>query len=436
MEPTRSGWNPHDEPDALIPRVLAERAVSPLYQPIVDLATGTVAGAEALARGPAGSSVEFPDALFAAAARTGLLPLVDQLCAARAIEVARDAPDGAPPLLFVNAEPAALSHPFTPELVDAINSERPYRIVLEFTERALASHPAALLTIASQVHQTDGALALDDVGADPLSLAFLPLVEPEVVKLDMHLLRDPHARHTVETAAVVGAYAERCGAVVLAEGIETEEDLATARALGARWGQGWLFGRPGPLGAVSGLPVHRSARLRSPRPGLHLPSGTPFSVASARHHSRVGDQRTVDGLTEYLLSLASGSGPYTLVLGAYPDPEVGRSWLPRLVPAAGTAAFAGIVGPSLAGPDPRPVRVVPVTGPGDAETALAVVSPQGTAALCVRPGPGGSVDFVLTHDPDLVHAVARMVLWRMGSAAGRGVSPTDHRWDSTVAAAR
>ncbi|MBG0827682.1 EAL domain-containing protein [Planomonospora sp. ID67723] len=436
MEPTRSGWNPYDEPDALIPRVLAEHAVFPLYQPIIDLATRTVVGAEALARGPAGSPVEFPDALFTAATRAGLLPLLDQLCATRAMEIARDAPDGAPPLLFINAEPAALSHPFTPELVDVINSERPYRTVLEFTERALASHPAALLAIASQVHQTGGALALDDVGADPLSLAFLPLVEPEVVKLDMHLLRNPHARHTVETAAMVSAHAERCGAVVLAEGIETEEDLLTAQALGARWGQGWLFGRPAPLSAISGLPVHHSTRLRSPRPELHLPSGTPFNVASARHRSRAGDQRTIDGLIEYLLSLASNAGPYSLVLGAYPDPVVGRSWLPRLASLAGTAAFVGISGPALAGADPHPVRAVPVTGPADAETALAVVGPQGTAALCVRPGPGDSVDFVLTHDPDLVHAVARMLLWRMGSAAGRTGSPADHRWGSTVAAVR
>nr|BFE81372.1 hypothetical protein GCM10020093_039730 [Planobispora longispora] len=98
-----------------------------------------------------------------------------------------------PPLVFLNAEPAALNHPYTPELLAVVHSERPYRAVLEFTERALADHPAALLNIAAGVQQTDGALALDDVGADPLSLAFLPLIEPEVIKLDMHLLRDPHA---------------------------------------------------------------------------------------------------------------------------------------------------------------------------------------------------------------------------------------------------
>jgi EAL domain-containing protein (putative c-di-GMP-specific phosphodiesterase class I) len=412
----RAGWDPHDDPAALIPRVLAERAVFPRYQPIVDLATRTLVGVEALARGPGGSPIEFPDALFAAATRAGLMPLLDQLCAARAMEIARDARDTVPPLVFINAEPAALDRPLTPDLLAAINSDRPYRIVLEFTERALSTNPAALLTIAGGVHRGTGALALDDMGADPLSLAFLPLIEPEVVKLDMHLLRDPHAPGTIETAATASGYAERTGAVVLAEGIETEDDLVTAQALGARWGQGWLFGRPGPLSAVAGWPVHPYARLRPPRPDLHLPPGTPFSLAAVRHHSRAGDQRMVEALTRHLLSLAECAGPHTVVLSAYPDQAVGQAWLPGLASVAGTAAFVGAVGPALPGADRHPVRLA--AGPADwTETVLAVVSPQATAALCVRPGSGDGVDFVLTHDPDLVHAVARILLGRVGGSA-------------------
>ncbi len=439
MEPTdwRGGWDPRDDPAVFIPRLLAERAVFPVYQPIMDLATRTVVGVEALARGPAGSPIEFPDALFAAATRAGLMPLLDQLCAARAMEVARDAPEGVPPLVFVNAEPAALNQPLTPDLLAVVNSERPYRTVLEFTERALAAHPAALLTIANSVHQSGGALALDDVGADPLSLAFLPLIEPEVVKLDMHLLRQPHAPGTIETTAMVSGYAERSGAVVLAEGIETEEDLAVARALGARWGQGWLFARPGPLSAIAGWPVHPYARLRPSRPDLHLPSGTPFSLAAARHHSRTGDQRMVDALTEYLLSLASSTGGYTVVLGAYPDPVVGLAWLPRLASLADTAAFVGAAGPALGTTaDPVRIAVAPATGPAGTETVLVVVGPHATGALCVRPGSGDSVDFVLTHDSDLVHAVARMLLRRLDTAAERLNPPLVDRWAPPTTVAR
>ena len=432
------GWDVRADLAGLIPQMLARRAIYPLYQPIVDLATRTLVGVEALARGPAGSPVEFPDALFSAAVRAGLMPQLDQLCAARSVEIARDAGEIVPPLLFINAEPAALNHPLTPDLVAAISSPRSFRLVLEFTERALATHPAALLDVAYGVHRGSGALALDDVGAEPLSLAFLPLIEPEVVKLDMHLLRAPHAAATIDTATTVCAYAERTGAMVLAEGIETEDDLVTAQGLGARWGQGWLFGRPGPLSALAGRPVHPYARLRTARPDLHLPTGTPFGLASIRHFGRSGGQQTVDGLTGHLMSLAAHAGPHAVVLGAFPDPAVGEGWLPGLTALADTAAFVGIVGPSLAGADPRGVRVAtaPAAGPAGTETVLAVVGPHATAALCARPGPGDSLEFVLTHDPDLVHAVARLLFRRLGTVPERPDASVANRSSAPVTAIR
>jgi hypothetical protein len=121
----------------------------------------------------------------------------------------------------------------------------------------------------------------------------------------------------------------------------------------------------------------------------------------------------VDGLTDYLLSVAMRTGSHTVVLGAYPDLTVGRAWLPRL--ASLTAAFVGIVGPALAGVEPRQVRLTaaPAPIPGGTETVLAVFGPHAAVALCVRPGHRGGVDFVLTHDPNLVHAVARMLMWRL-----------------------
>ncbi|OJF13002.1 EAL domain-containing protein [Couchioplanes caeruleus] len=436
MSPTTrdAGRSPRDEAAALIPKVLAERAIFPLYQPIVDLSTRSIVGVEALARGPAGSLVEYPDVLFGAADRAGLMPLLDQLCFGRAVELARAAGDVTPPLVFINAEPAVLDNAMTPELVAELGAERSFRIVMELTERALAAVPAGLLHIAGVVHHGGGALALDDVGADPLSMAFLPLLEPEVVKLDMHLLRDPYAPYTIETTAMAGAYADRTGAVVLAEGIETEADLAIAQALGARWGQGWLFAKPGPLSAIADWPVHHSARLRPSRPDLHEPAGTPFSIAAARHHSRTGDQPLLDGLTEYLWTQATGTGSYAVVLGAYADPATGHVWLPRLATAAETASFVGVVGPALPGSVPPSVRhaTTPADGPEPTETVLAVIGPHCAVALCIRPDAG---DFVLTRDPDLVHAIGRMLLRRLGTAAERQSPPIiDRQAGRTVTA--
>ena len=114
----------------------------------------------------------------------------------------------------------------------------------------------------SAAHASAGhGIALDDVGADVRSLALLPLVEPDVIKLDLRLVQD---RPSTDQAAIVSAVAaehERTGAQILAEGIETEAHVTLARSLGATLGQGWHFGRPGPLAARC------RARARAPRHG-------------------------------------------------------------------------------------------------------------------------------------------------------------------------
>lgn len=406
-----------DAAAALIPEVLEARSIFPVYQPIMDLSTGTVVAVEALARGPAGSPVEFPGMLFAAATRAGKLESLDQLCVTRALEVARDEGDVVPPLVFVNVEPTVLNVGPIAELQAAVRSER-FRVVVELTERGLADHPSGMLSVVNLANQDGNAIALDDVGTDPLSLAFLPLVEPDAVKLDMHLLRDPHAPGTIQAATVVSGYAERSGAVVIAEGIESEKDLATAQTLGARWGQGWLFGQPGPLNAITRWPANRQARLRATRPDTRLPSGNPYRVAAMRQPSRTGDKSTVDGLTDYLLSQATRVGSPAVVLASCPDSAAGRALLQRLASVADTAAYVGVIGTALED-DTAEHRIRVMTAPSDegsADTVLAVAGPHTTVALCIRPGSGDRVDFVLTHDPELVQTLARMLLWQLDTA--------------------
>ena len=90
-------------------------------------------------------------------------------------------------------------------------------------------------------------VSLDDVGADSRSLAVMPLLYPDVIKLDLRLLaeRDPIDLARIVTA--VGAEAERRHATVLAEGIDSQSQLEMARAAGATLGQGFMLGEPAPL---------------------------------------------------------------------------------------------------------------------------------------------------------------------------------------------
>lgn len=399
----------------LLEQIIARHDIHPLFQPIVDLQTGGIVGVEALARGPAGSPLEYPDALFGAAAETGLLFEVDTLCAARAIDAATAHQGLLPPLVFINADPGAFTRQAPRLLQDALAGKGPYRLVLEITERALATNPAGLLQVSHQVHAAGDGLALDDVGVDPLSLAFLPLIEPDVVKFDMHLLRDPYSRDTMTTVTGVNAYAQRTGAAIIAEGIETERDLATARALGATWGQGWHFGRPGPLEALAGRRVAHQARIRPSQPDLHRVDGSPFTTAASRHTPRRVSRTMATAFGDHLLHEAAQAGRHTVVLAMDHDPAAFALWLPRMAQIAQHAGFTGVIGP--AAEIPPGVHHITTTGPeGSSEATLIVVSPTSATALCLRrDGDGDDLDLVMTHDPVTALGLARMLLGRFGT---------------------
>ncbi|GGQ70174.1 EAL domain-containing protein [Couchioplanes azureus] len=378
---------------AAIADVLRDRMVTPLFQPIVDLSSRLVVGLEALARGPAGTELEFPDRLFAAAREAGLLAQLDMLCFERALEctVAACAP---PPLLFINAEPAVLDQPVSPRVIEMVGNGLPFRYILEYTERALPTSPGVLVHLAGIVHQFGNGIALDDVGVDPMSLAFLPVLEPEVIKLDMSLLRDPDTEHTRSVCTAVAAEARRTGAVVLAEGVETEDDVVTARRLGARWGQGWLFGRPAPMGQVK----HRfdpaaATQVPPPRPGFHRACGTPFQVAAGHGPvvSRSAAQMTA--AVARLQNLIAANSHAVIVL------------------SAAETDFPALKG-LLAGETAQTRSVIVLDDPVPGESAVAVIDPAyGSAALCVESGSGRLV--FLDHLP-AVADVARVLLNRLG----------------------
>ena len=222
-------------------------------------------GYESLARGPVGSPFESPDALFAAAAiwadcRTGLD--LSGRGVHRGTRRWRVAAAGAVPL-FLNCEPTSFGTACPRDLEPVVRAahER-LSVVMEVTERDIARDPAALLSAVAQARELSWGIALDDVGAEPHSMAMMPFINPDVVKLDLRLIQ---GRTTAEVAMIVNAvlaHAERTGATVLAEGIETHRHEEVARAMGATIGQGWLYGRPAPLPSVCADTDQSSALTR------------------------------------------------------------------------------------------------------------------------------------------------------------------------------
>jgi EAL domain-containing protein (putative c-di-GMP-specific phosphodiesterase class I) len=202
----------------------------PSFQPIVSLPDEAIVGFEALARWP---SLDDPNplAVFAHATAAGTLDRLDQLCIDAAISAALHAGMGPSTLLAINAEPASV---YVPRAQDAVlaRGHDELTLMFELTERGLLAHPHALLAKVAALRADGFAIALDDVGAHPDSLALLDVIAPEIVKLDLHLVQAQPRRDQARTLAAVLAHHERTGAVILAEGIENDEHLEQALALG------------------------------------------------------------------------------------------------------------------------------------------------------------------------------------------------------------
>jgi EAL domain-containing protein (putative c-di-GMP-specific phosphodiesterase class I) len=230
-----------------IGEVVSSGLLRSAFQPIVELRTEAVIGYEALVRGPDGSGFERPRDLFAIARAAGWLEELDAACRRAAVREAIGAGLHAPLALFVNVEPDVLDEAALDDLLAlAERSPRAPRIVLEVSERDLAVRPGNVVATAARIRAHGFLVALDDVGAEPTALDWLRRLRPDIVKLDVALARRQPASVTTRITAAVRDFAQESGCVLLAEAVESLDDAATARALGVRLGQGWLYGRPAP----------------------------------------------------------------------------------------------------------------------------------------------------------------------------------------------
>ncbi len=311
------------------------------------------------------------------------------------------------------------------------------RLVAEITERALTSRPADLLHMVERVREMGIGIALDDVGADRRSLALMPFLRPDVVKLDLRLVQDRPPKQVAEVHNAVSAHAERTGALVVAEGIETEEHLERARAMGASVGQGWLFGRPGPL-------PDSTACTAPPVPIFETTSGeaadTPFNMIDGHRPQRRGTKRLLLEISRELERQAELLGDSAVLISTF---QHARHFTPPQAELYGglsrQVAFIGALGQDMSGAPAPGVRGANLTSddPLGAEWDIVVVSPHFAAAFTARDlGDGGSdmdrrFDFQLTHDRDLAVRAARILMARIepltdGSrgarALGRGLA--------------
>jgi EAL domain-containing protein (putative c-di-GMP-specific phosphodiesterase class I) len=230
-----------------IDEVIEARALSIVFQPVVDLAAGAVLGHEALVRGPAGTWLESPTALFAAARETGRYERLAIVCIQETLRAF--AAHGSPGLLFLNMSPRLVQRPgFEPgrarRFLESLELV-PASMVIELTEDFPAIDLQHLRESLRLYRSLGFRVALDDLGEGFSSLRLWSELRPEFVKADKHFVRGV-AKDAVKRQFLrsIQHIAKRAGSKVIAEGIEGAEDLRVARRLGIAYAQGWHLGRP------------------------------------------------------------------------------------------------------------------------------------------------------------------------------------------------
>ena len=217
--------------------LITANTVKVALQPVVRLEDSGVVGFEALSR--FGGRVP-TDRWFRAASRYGLGGELERLTLRNALALLPDLQADA--FLAVNVSPAALEDE---QVVALLHASDLHRVVVEVTEHEAVGDYTGLRVVLQSLRDSGARIAVDDTGAGFASLRHVLMLQPAVVKLDTSLSRAVHydeRQQKLVTALLT--FAREVGSVVLAEGIETEEQLVALRELGVPLGQGWHLGVP------------------------------------------------------------------------------------------------------------------------------------------------------------------------------------------------
>jgi diguanylate cyclase (GGDEF)-like protein len=256
--------------------VLNGKHLKTVYQPIVSLQNGSVFGYEALSR------IHLPECplnieqLFAIARRVGKLWELEKLCRTAALENAMKKPRTAK--LFMNVDSNVI---YDPELREGFTREKleeygfdPDDLVFEITERSAIGEMDVFVPSIEHYRQQNFKIAIDDFGAGYSGLSRVCALSPNYIKIDREIVRD--IRNQPNKKSLVGSIVKFCkemNIVLIAEGIETEEELDTLIRLGVDYGQGYYLGMP-------------AEEFLEPSPDLKLAikvkKGRAFAVAQKR----------------------------------------------------------------------------------------------------------------------------------------------------------
>jgi EAL domain-containing protein (putative c-di-GMP-specific phosphodiesterase class I) len=226
--------------------ILNEQVIT-LYQPIIKMQDGKPMGYEALSRGGTGTAFQSADQLFGAALKHRLIVEVDRLCRKKALFFSNRLPETA--RVFVNTLPATMRDPEFqgPHLIRSLEVAgiNPRRIVMEITEKLVIDNLSLFQDAMAYFTDLGISFAIDDVGSGYSGLETIAKLKPSYLKIDMSLIRDVHTsavnREILRAIILLG---HGISSEVIAEGIQSAEELKALQVLNVDYGQGFFLGRP------------------------------------------------------------------------------------------------------------------------------------------------------------------------------------------------
>lgn len=235
--------------EQIFTKVLDEGSISTVFQPIVSLKTGIILGYEALSRIPFKPSDATIGDMFQIASTQDRLWDLEKLCRIRALQNASTQPSQC--FLFLNVDTSIMHDPkfragFTVEKLREYNIV-PERVIIELTEQSFIVDMSDFVCTVQHYQNQGFKIAIDDFGSGFSGLTRVCEISPEFLKIDMQLVRDIH-KDPMKRSAVNSTveFCRKAGIRVIAEGIETEEELKTLMRLGVEFGQGFYLLRPDP----------------------------------------------------------------------------------------------------------------------------------------------------------------------------------------------
>jgi EAL domain-containing protein (putative c-di-GMP-specific phosphodiesterase class I) len=303
-ERDRVADQPHDIANLAVQEVVTGKLLSPVFQPIVDVRSGRVLGFEGLIRPDPYGPLPSPSHLFAAASAAGRTVELDLVCIELVLAGARAIPSDQ--LLTLNLSPRTLEmKDFDASwLLEGLmrNGISPRRVIVELTERDAIGDLRRLQQTFEHLQSYGLRLAADDVGAGNSGLRLLSQVQFDIVKIDLSLVQD--GVHHLGSRTVLESLRDLAfgqQANVVAEGVETREQLQVIQDLDIGAAQGFLLGRPNASVANTFVDVRQLAS------GLVVPAGADIAEAAASVDAGASNVQRTDEQREARLRPAAGA---------------------------------------------------------------------------------------------------------------------------------